>query len=82
VPLTAKAFDVLLLLIQNAGRTVTKEELMRRPGRTGPFRGRVKPDVDDFHGAKGVGRDGPIEAAQKADAPAPGRSHMKRMTCI
>jgi TolB-like protein/DNA-binding winged helix-turn-helix (wHTH) protein/Flp pilus assembly protein TadD len=29
VPLTAKAFDVLLLLIQNAGRTVTKDELMK-----------------------------------------------------
>ena len=28
VPLTAKAFDVLLLLIQNAGRTVNKKELM------------------------------------------------------
>src|SRR5271163_739217 len=29
VPLTPKAFDVLLLLIQNAGRTVTKDELMK-----------------------------------------------------
>ena len=29
VPLTPKAFDVLLLLIQNAGRTVTKEELIK-----------------------------------------------------
>ena len=28
VPLTRKAFDALLLLIQNAGRTVTKDELM------------------------------------------------------
>lgn len=28
VPLTPKAFDVLLLLIQNAGRIVTKDELM------------------------------------------------------
>jgi TolB-like protein/DNA-binding winged helix-turn-helix (wHTH) protein len=28
VPLTRKAFDVLLLLIQNAGRIVTKDELM------------------------------------------------------
>jgi TolB-like protein/DNA-binding winged helix-turn-helix (wHTH) protein/Tfp pilus assembly protein PilF len=29
VPLTPKAFDVLLLLIQNAGRIVTKDELMK-----------------------------------------------------
>src|SRR5579862_5337286 len=29
VPLTPKAFDVLLLLVQNAGRTVTKDELMK-----------------------------------------------------
>jgi TolB-like protein/DNA-binding winged helix-turn-helix (wHTH) protein/Flp pilus assembly protein TadD len=29
VPLTPKAFDVLLLLIQNAGRTVTKDELLK-----------------------------------------------------
>jgi len=29
VPLTPKAFDVLLVLIQNAGRTVTKDELMK-----------------------------------------------------
>jgi len=29
VPLTSKAFDVLLLLIQNAGRIVTKDELMK-----------------------------------------------------
>ena len=29
VPLTPKAFDVLLLLIQNAGRVVTKDELMK-----------------------------------------------------
>ena len=29
VPLTPKAFDVLLLLIQNAGETVTKDELMK-----------------------------------------------------
>jgi TolB-like protein/DNA-binding winged helix-turn-helix (wHTH) protein len=29
VPLTPKAFDVLLLLVQNAGRTVTKDELMQ-----------------------------------------------------
>ncbi len=29
VPLTAKAFDVLLLLIQSGGRTVTKDELMK-----------------------------------------------------
>ena len=29
VPLTPKAFDVLLLLIQNAGMTVTKEELLK-----------------------------------------------------
>jgi TolB-like protein/DNA-binding winged helix-turn-helix (wHTH) protein/Tfp pilus assembly protein PilF len=29
VPLTPKAFDVLLLLIQNAGKTVTKDELMK-----------------------------------------------------
>ncbi len=28
VPLTRKAFDALFLLIQNAGRTVTKDELM------------------------------------------------------
>jgi TolB-like protein/DNA-binding winged helix-turn-helix (wHTH) protein len=28
VPLTRKAFDALLLLLQNAGRTVTKDELM------------------------------------------------------
>ncbi len=28
VPLTRKAFDALLLLVQNAGRTVTKDELM------------------------------------------------------
>ena len=28
VPLTRKAFDVLLLLVQNAERTVTKEELI------------------------------------------------------
>src|SRR5580698_7301538 len=28
VPLTRKAFDTLLLLVQNAGRTVTKDELM------------------------------------------------------
>ena len=28
VPITPKAFDVLLLLIQNAGRIVTKDELM------------------------------------------------------
>jgi TolB-like protein/DNA-binding winged helix-turn-helix (wHTH) protein/predicted Zn-dependent protease len=29
VPLTPKAFDVLLQLVQNAGRTVTKDELMK-----------------------------------------------------
>ncbi len=29
VPLTRKAFDALLFLIQNAGRTVTKDELMQ-----------------------------------------------------
>ena len=29
VPLTPKAFDVLFLLIQNAGRIVTKDELMK-----------------------------------------------------
>src|SRR5579872_1406197 len=29
VPLTPKAFDVLLLLIQNAGRIATKDELMK-----------------------------------------------------
>ena len=29
VPLTPKAFEVLLLLIQNAGRIVTKDELMK-----------------------------------------------------
>jgi TolB-like protein/DNA-binding winged helix-turn-helix (wHTH) protein/Tfp pilus assembly protein PilF len=29
LPLTPKAFDVLLLLVQNAGRTVTKGELMK-----------------------------------------------------
>src|SRR5215469_2297746 len=29
VPLTPKAFDVLLLLIQNAGKVVTKDELMK-----------------------------------------------------
>ncbi len=29
VPLTPKAFDVLVLLIQNAGRIVTKDELMK-----------------------------------------------------
>ncbi len=29
VPVTPKAFDVLLLLIQNAGRIVTKDELMK-----------------------------------------------------
>jgi TolB-like protein/DNA-binding winged helix-turn-helix (wHTH) protein/Flp pilus assembly protein TadD len=29
VPLTPKAFDVLLVLIQNAGRTVTKDELLK-----------------------------------------------------
>lgn len=29
VPLTPKAFDVLLLLIENAGRVVTKDELMQ-----------------------------------------------------
>jgi TolB-like protein/DNA-binding winged helix-turn-helix (wHTH) protein/Flp pilus assembly protein TadD len=29
VPLTPKAFDVLLVLIQNAGRIVTKDELMK-----------------------------------------------------
>jgi TolB-like protein/DNA-binding winged helix-turn-helix (wHTH) protein/Flp pilus assembly protein TadD len=29
VPLTPKAFDVLLLLIQNSGRIVTKDELMK-----------------------------------------------------
>jgi TolB-like protein/DNA-binding winged helix-turn-helix (wHTH) protein/Flp pilus assembly protein TadD len=29
VPLTPKAFDVLLLLIQNSGRTVTKDELLK-----------------------------------------------------
>lgn len=29
VPLTRKAFDVLLLLVQNAGRIVSKEELMK-----------------------------------------------------
>jgi TolB-like protein/DNA-binding winged helix-turn-helix (wHTH) protein/Flp pilus assembly protein TadD len=29
VPLTPKAFDVLLLLIQNAGKTVSKDELMK-----------------------------------------------------
>ncbi len=29
VPLTPKAFDVLLLLVQNAGRTVTKDELIK-----------------------------------------------------
>src|SRR5271156_1388073 len=28
VPLTRKAFDTLLLLVQNAGKTVTKDELM------------------------------------------------------
>jgi TolB-like protein/Flp pilus assembly protein TadD len=28
IPITAKAFDVLLLLVRNAGRTVTKEEFM------------------------------------------------------
>jgi TolB-like protein/DNA-binding winged helix-turn-helix (wHTH) protein/lipopolysaccharide biosynthesis regulator YciM len=28
IPLTAKAFDVLLLLVRNPGRTVTKEEFM------------------------------------------------------
>ncbi len=28
MPLTPKAFDALLLLVQNAGRTVTKDELM------------------------------------------------------
>src|ERR1700722_17312618 len=29
VALTPKAFDVLLLLVQNAGRTVTKDELLK-----------------------------------------------------
>lgn len=29
VPLTPKAFDVLLLLVQNSGRVVTKDELMK-----------------------------------------------------
>src|SRR5580698_9911917 len=29
VPLTPKAFDVLLLLTQHAGRTVSKDELMK-----------------------------------------------------
>ncbi len=29
MPLTPKAFDVLLLLVQNAGRIVTKDELMK-----------------------------------------------------
>ena len=29
IPLTPKAFDVLLVLIRNAGRTVTKEELLK-----------------------------------------------------
>src|SRR5208337_1715884 len=29
VPLTPKAFDVLLLLLQNAGRIVTKDDLMK-----------------------------------------------------
>ena len=29
VPLTPKAFDVLLMLVQNAGRIVTKDELMK-----------------------------------------------------
>src|SRR5271168_294957 len=29
VPLTPKAFDALLLLVQNAGRIVTKDELMK-----------------------------------------------------
>jgi DNA-binding winged helix-turn-helix (wHTH) protein len=29
VPLTPKTFDVLLLLVQNAGGTVTKDELMK-----------------------------------------------------
>jgi DNA-binding winged helix-turn-helix (wHTH) protein len=28
VPLTPKAFDAMMLLVQNAGRTVTKDELM------------------------------------------------------
>jgi DNA-binding winged helix-turn-helix (wHTH) protein len=54
VPLTPKALDILLLLVQNAGRIVSKDELIES-SLAGQLCGRVEPDTDHFHGAETAG---------------------------
>jgi hypothetical protein len=56
VSLTAKIFDILLVFVQNSGRTLEKED-NDAGGLARSVRRRGKPDAQRFDTAEGVGRE-------------------------